>query len=94
VPPATPIVVVLEKHPAGAGAINRGATSIGRAAVEAGPFAAIGDALSFYPPALLALKPLQLREGTRLGRSSAGGEGQPQPPRCSPVGDENGVRIP
>jgi hypothetical protein len=30
--------------------INRGATSIRRAAVEAGPFAAIGNALSFYPP--------------------------------------------
>ena len=33
-------------------------------------------------------------EAYPTSRVSAGGEGQPQPPRCSPFGDANGVRLP
>ena len=38
--------------------------------------------------------PTSPHEANPTSRVSAGGEGQPQPPRCSPFGDANGVRLP
>ena len=95
-PSTLAIVDVLWQHPAGAGVFHRRARSTGGGR-RTGSYHAYGKPLASPAHRQLprgSTSPSSYARATQRESPAQVGRVYPKPPRCSPFGDENGVRFP